>query len=129
MIRSRLVLPEPDGPRRATSSPVGTVRLTSATATKGPKDFVTERTSMDTWVLRGGYPGLGRAPFHERFGDEGHEGEEGEEGGHRKGGLEVVLVVEDLDVQGQGVRPAADVARHHRHRAELPHRAGVAEDH
>ncbi len=47
MMRSRLVLPEPEGPSRATSSPVGTVRLTSFTATKEPKDFVTLRTSID----------------------------------------------------------------------------------
>ena len=39
MMRSRLVLPEPEGPSRATSSPVGTVRLTSFTATKEPKDL------------------------------------------------------------------------------------------
>ena len=29
MMRSRLVLPEPEGPRSATSSPSGTLRLTS----------------------------------------------------------------------------------------------------
>ena len=47
MMRSRLVLPEPEGPSSATSSPVGTVRLTSFTATKEPKVFVTPRTSID----------------------------------------------------------------------------------
>ena len=42
---------------------------------------------------------------------------------------EVVLVVEDLDVQRHGVGLAADVAGDDRHRAELAHGAGVAEDH
>ena len=42
---------------------------------------------------------------------------------------EVVLVVEDLDVQRHRVGLAADVAGDDRHRAELAHRARVAEDH
>ncbi len=62
------------------------------------------------------------------LGDERDEGEEREERGHREGGLELVLVVEDLDVEGQGVRLAADVPRDDRHRAELAHRPRVAED-
>src|SRR5262245_43535922 len=97
MMRRRLVFPEPEGPRRATSSPVGTVRLTSLTATKEPKVFVTFLTSMDIGALRRG----GRAPLHEGLGHEGHEGEEREEGGDGERGLEVVLVVQDLHVEGQ----------------------------
>ena len=34
MIRSSVVLPEPDGPSRATNSPVATLRLTSRRAVK-----------------------------------------------------------------------------------------------
>ena len=46
MIRSSVVLPEPDGPSSATSSPVATLRLTSRRAVNVPKVFVMLRTSM-----------------------------------------------------------------------------------
>ncbi len=46
---------------------------------------------------------------------------------HREGADDVVLVVEDLHLQRHGVGLAADVARHDRHRAELAHRARVAQ--
>ena len=46
---------------------------------------------------------------------------------HGEGGDEVVLVVEDLDMQRHGVGLAADVAGDHRDRAELAHRARVAQ--
>src|SRR3989304_1078686 len=46
MIRSKGVLPEPDGPNNATSSPVATVKLTSVKATKDPKVFRIFRASM-----------------------------------------------------------------------------------
>src|SRR5215510_6924277 len=103
MMRSRLVLPEPEGPRRATSSPVGTVRLTSFTATKEPKALVTPRTSIDIGFLRAS---AGRAPLDRGLQHEGHEGEESEERRDRERGLEVVLVVQDLHVQGERVRLA-----------------------
>ena len=46
MIRSRVVLPEPDGPSRATNSPVATVRLTSRKAAKPPNVLLIRWTSM-----------------------------------------------------------------------------------
>src|SRR5438270_5156666 len=46
MIRSSVVLPEPEGPSSATSSPVFTSRLTSSSAVKLPNRFVMLRTSM-----------------------------------------------------------------------------------
>ena len=46
MIRSSVVLPPPDGPSSATSSPGATVKLTSSSATKLPKPLLTLRTSM-----------------------------------------------------------------------------------
>ena len=46
MIRSSVVLPEPEGPSSATNSPVATERLTSLSAVKTPKVFVMLRTSM-----------------------------------------------------------------------------------
>ena len=84
-------------------------------------------TSMDIRVLRRAAE-LRRSPLHRALGDEGHEGQEGQERRDRERGLEVVFVVEDLHVQGQGVGPPADVAGDHRDRAELAHRARVAQD-
>ena len=39
MMRSSVVLPDPEGPRSATSSPVSTVRLTSLRALNAPNCF------------------------------------------------------------------------------------------
>ena len=41
IMRSSVVLPQPDGPSRQTKVPCGTVRLTSSTAVKSPKCLVT----------------------------------------------------------------------------------------
>ena len=71
----------------------------------------------------------GRLSHQAVFGDERHERQQRQQRGHREAAAEVVFVVEDLDVQRHGVGLAADVARDHRHRAELAHRAGVAQDH
>ena len=46
MMRSSVVLPQPDGPSSATSSPVGNSRLTSSSATKSPNVLRMLRTSM-----------------------------------------------------------------------------------
>jgi hypothetical protein len=40
-MRKVVVLPHPDGPRRAKNDPLGTVSVRSSTATKSPKRFVT----------------------------------------------------------------------------------------
>ena len=53
----------------------------------------------------------------------------GQQRGDREGAGGVVLVVEDFDMQRHGVGQAADVARHHRDRAELAHGAGIAQQH
>src|SRR6476620_6838865 len=45
-IRSVVVLPQPEAPRRAKNDPRGTVRLRSSTATKSPKRLVTP------WISR-----------------------------------------------------------------------------
>src|ERR1700682_4413400 len=44
--RRGVVLPQPDGPRRQTTSPAATVRSTLRTATKLPKRLVIRRSSM-----------------------------------------------------------------------------------
>src|SRR5476649_2223149 len=41
IMRSRVVLPQPDGPRRVKNSPCSTVRLTLSTARTVPKERVT----------------------------------------------------------------------------------------
>ena len=46
MIRSSVVLPDPDGPNRATNSPVATLRLTSFSAVNAPNVLLMLRTSM-----------------------------------------------------------------------------------
>ena len=56
------------------------------------------------------------------------EREHDEQRRDRERRLVLVLVVEDLDVERQRVGPAADVARDDRDRAELAHRARVAQD-
>ena len=48
--------------------------------------------------------------FDEAFQAEGKEGEEGQEGGAGEGGAELVFIVEDLDVEGEGVGFSSDVA-------------------
>ena len=44
-MRSRVVLPQPEGPSRQKNSPASMERLTSSTATKSPKRRVTLRIS------------------------------------------------------------------------------------
>src|SRR6478609_4017380 len=51
MIRSRVDLPPPDGPRRAVSWPVGSDTLTSSSATKSPNFLLTPLISMLMHVL------------------------------------------------------------------------------
>src|SRR5436190_22545160 len=54
MTRRVVVLPQPDGPRRQTTSPAATDRSTSLTAVKEPKRLVTLRSSMvDMSALHG----------------------------------------------------------------------------
>jgi len=48
MIRNSVVFPEPEGPSRATSSPVSIRRLTSCRASYVPKRFRMCSTSMLT---------------------------------------------------------------------------------
>ena len=45
MMRSNVVLPQPDGPRRQTNSPWLTARLTSRSAAKLPKCLETPSTA------------------------------------------------------------------------------------
>src|SRR6266498_873331 len=165
-MRSSVVLPHPEGPSSATSSPSGTSSETSFRTAWLPKDFHTPRISMlmpgvsmaGGHSLRGAFgprssrppdpparSGAGSSacpcarvrrlaarevlpPLERLLRGERDEREDEQEGRDRERGAELVLVVEDLDLERDGVRDPADVARHHRDRAELAHRPGVAED-
>src|SRR3984957_5392630 len=78
-----------------------------------------------------GEPALAEAPvdspFKKGFEPERDKGEESEEGCESEGCCDVVLIVEDLDLQRDGVGKSANVSRYDRDSAEFAHRAGVAE--
>ena len=134
MMRSSVVLPEPDGPSSASSSPArcrGRDVIAAPCSAEGLGRRL-ERMSECAAVL--GVSAVGRAASsspcrHSRtdLSDERDEGEAGQQRGDGEGGDEVVFIVEDLDVQRHGVGQAADVAGDDRDRAELAHGAGVAE--
>ena len=65
-------------------------------------------------------------PFEKRLGRKRQKRQQRQQRRDREGGDEIVLVVEDLHVQRHGVGLAADMAGHHRHRAELAHGARIA---
>src|SRR5450756_2033896 len=133
MMRRSVVLPEPEGPRSATSSPGRTSRLMWFSAVKLPKRLVMLRTSM---LMLGRRPrsGLRRwngmtARLDKTLQRQRYKGQQAQQRRDGEGGHKVVFVIKDLHVQRHGVGLAANVAGYHRHRAELAHRAGVAEHH
>ena len=68
-------------------------------------------------------------PFERGLERQRHQREKSEQRGDRKGGDKIIFIVERLDMQRHGVGLAADMAGHHRDRAEFAHRAGVAKQH
>src|SRR5687768_18541640 len=100
MMRSNVVLPEPDGPSRATSSPESTRKLTSRSATKSPKLRVRFLTSMPMY-----------SPFYDGLQDQRDDRQECQERRHGECRLEHVFVVKHFDLQRQCVRLAANLAR------------------
>src|SRR5262245_33697210 len=116
MIRSSVVLPEPDGPSSASNSPSPTFRSTLSSAAKLPNFFTIPLTSIVTWNLSFVQP-----PLENRLHHQGDQRQHGQQRGDRERRYELIFIVEDLDQQRHGVGLAADVARHDRHRAELAH--------
>src|SRR5687767_4552958 len=115
MIRSIVVLPPPDGPSRATSSPGGTVKLTLFRATKLPKPLLTFLTSMAIDEMTFRYASVcdpcrvGRSirlqpdrflqpSLCKRLQYQSHQRQQRQQRGHGKCGLKVVLVVQNLHV-------------------------------
>src|SRR5207244_1021228 len=91
MMRSSVVLPDPDGPSSASSSPDSMSRLTLSRAVKAPKRLVTSCSAISMTSLLCG------AAFQHHFGDQRDQGQQRQQRGHGKRGHELVLVVEDLD--------------------------------
>src|SRR5205085_12476195 len=102
MMRSSVVLPEPEGPSSASSSPLSTRRSTLSSAVKSPKRLTMFLTSMVTMM-----------PFQTAFEhDLDHQRDQREHGqkrSDRKRRYELVFVVEDFNQQRHGVGLAADV--------------------
>src|SRR5690606_32680664 len=139
---SSVVLPEPEGPSSAMSSPgsassdtprsaaaASKARLTSSslTATDSPQSMPPRPapSSADHMTrLREVV-----APLEDGLDDERDERQQREQRRQRERGDPVVLVVEDLDLQRDRVRLAADVAGDDGGGAELAHRARVAQQH
>ncbi len=87
--------------RAAHNSPIVPLR----TARQG------SRSTSETFFDRSALPShSARPPFDEGLERQGHQGEDGEEGGGGEGGGELVFVVQDFDVEGEGVGKASDVA-------------------
>src|SRR5690606_30531709 len=130
MMRSRVVLPQPDGPSKATSSPLWMSRLMSFSARKAPNCLWTLRISMLTGLFLRAAVALAVdsrfAPLLEQQNDQG-QGQQ--QAGHAERRDVVVFVVENFDMQRQGIGHPADMPGHHRHGAELAHRTRGTEYH
>src|SRR4051812_32029239 len=131
MMRRSVVLPDPDGPSRASSSPARTSTETPRSAAVSPNSFAmpATRISMPVPGSMGRSPGerVAVSPLQERLGCKRDDGQESEERSDGKSRDEVVLIVENLNVKRHGVGHPADVSGDDRHRAELAHGAGIAE--
>src|SRR3569623_1233286 len=106
MIRSSVVLPEPDGPSSASNSPACTSSLTLSSALNAPNCLTRLRTSIVTSGVSF------QSSFKDSLGDQCHPRQQCQQGRDRKRCRELVLVVKNLDEQRHRVGLAADVARH-----------------
>src|SRR6202023_2301862 len=96
MMRNSVVLPEPDGPSRATSSPERISRSTWSRAVKAPKRRLTSCSVIFMDSL------LHRAGLERDFGDQRDQREQRQQRGHRERGRELIFVVEHFDMQRHG---------------------------
>src|SRR5690554_6234507 len=110
MMRSRVVLPDPEGPSRAISSPESILRLTVSSARKAPKRLLMLRSemSMDEIPLPSSvFLSLRQlaavASFQQGFQPQGQQCKGSQQRCHGKGRGEVVFVVEDFHMQRHGV--------------------------
>ena len=132
MIRSRVVLPEPDGPSSATNSPSVDLERDVVERRIWPEKLFDTMSSIvdrhsqcpDAAELRRGAAIRGSVLSSKR--DQREQREQRRDG---EGGDEIIFIVEHLDMERHGVGFAADMARNDRDRAEFAHRAGVAQQH
>src|SRR5690554_4134722 len=132
MIRSRVVLPDPDGPSRAVSSPSFRDRLTLSTATKSLNRLLTRSISILMGVSSLAVSRRVLAliqPLDKTLDGNGDQRQAGQQRRNRKRCREHVLVVEHLNVQRHGVGLPPNAAGYHRHRTELTQGPGITENH
>src|SRR5207244_8405374 len=91
MILSRVVLPEPDGPSSANSSPLATLRSTPSSAAKAPNFLTRFLTSI---VMRQFL--FIEMPFENGFCDQRDQRQHRKQRGDRERCDELVFVVENL---------------------------------
>src|SRR3954467_1759306 len=102
MIRSNVVLPEPDGPSSASNSPLATLRSTLSSAAKAPNFLTMFLTSMVTGHVLWGLSFV-EAPFQHRLHDQRDQRQHRQQRRDRERRDELIFVVEDLDQQRHGV--------------------------
>src|ERR1700686_3825647 len=122
MIRSSVVLPEPEGPSRASNSPSPTFRSTLSRAVKAPNFFTMFLTSIVTWNVP-----FVQTPLENGFHHQRDQRQHRQQRSDRERRHELIFIVENFDQERHGVGLAADMAGYHRHRAELAHRARIAQ--
>src|SRR5436305_6332062 len=128
MIRSSVVLPEPEGPSSASNSPWATLRSTLSSAAKLPNFLTMSLTSMVTWFVPW-FLSFVEAALEHGLHDQRDQRQHRQQRRNRKRRHELIFIVENLDQERHGVGLAADMARHHGDRAELAHGASVAQQH
>src|SRR4051812_10387577 len=122
MIRNSVVLPEPEGPSSASNSPLPTFRSTLSRAAKAPNFLTMFLTSM---VMRD--LSFVQTTLENGLHDQRDQRQHRQQRRNRKRRHELIFIIENLDQQRHGVGLTANMPRHHRHRAELAHRARIAE--
>src|SRR5258708_15190453 len=98
MMRSSVVLPEPEGPSSASSSPCFTSSLTASSATVPSNRLLRSRTSMPMLPRSREGELAGVTPFEEPLDRQRDQRKRSEERCDGKGRNDVVLIVEDLDL-------------------------------
>src|SRR5690242_12478852 len=135
MMRSSVVLPEPEGPSSARSSPGRTSSVTPSSAIVFPKRLLRPAMTIDTGPSRPGLNGasmaelLSETPFEQAPDAERHEREEGQQRGDSKRADGIVILIEREHLERHGHGEAADLTRYHRDGTELSHRARIAQQH
>src|SRR5262245_26307620 len=105
------------------------VKDTEFSAASAPKRFVSPSTIRDMAVpsvpaTRGELGAV--VPLKGSLDREGKNGKSRKKRGDGESSDEVVVIVENLHLQGHGDRLSTDMPRNHRNGPELPHGAGVA---